>query len=137
MGSYALIKNGVVVNTIVYGGAGDYDPGEGIEMVEYGINGTVAGIGWLYSNGEFTAPPMTAEEIQREVDARIDDNKHRKETLMAQASSAIAPLQDAVDFDEAIGDEEALLKKWKLYRIAVNRINANTESTINWPDQPV
>ncbi|PLV18678.1 phage tail protein, partial [Pseudomonas guariconensis] len=46
--------------------------------------------------------------------------------LRAVADSAIAPLQDAVDLDEATEAEAALLKEWKRYRVALNRL----------PDQP-
>ncbi|WP_122859766.1 tail fiber assembly protein, partial [Pseudomonas viridiflava] len=38
------------------------------------------------------------------------------------ADYTIAPLQDAVDIDEATPEEAAALTKWKKYRIALNRI---------------
>ena len=46
--------------------------------------------------------------------------------LRALADTAIAPLQDAVDIDDATDAEVALLKAWKKYRVALNRL----------PDQP-
>lgn len=42
---------------------------------------------------------------------------------MAAASLAITPLQDAVDVDEATDIEIALLKAWKKYRVALNRLD--------------
>ncbi|WP_348773093.1 tail fiber assembly protein [Pseudomonas sp. MWU12-2020] len=50
----------------------------------------------------------------------------------------MAPLQDAVDIDEATEAEAALLKEWKKYRIALNRLPdqpAYPESII-WPQTP-
>ncbi|BFT62419.1 tail fiber assembly protein [Pseudomonas moorei] len=55
--------------------------------------------------------------------------------LVAQATLAIAPLQDAVDLDDATAEETALLKKWKQYRVAVNRIDLTQPYPI-WPPQP-
>ncbi|WP_256216660.1 tail fiber assembly protein [Pseudomonas sp. NBRC 111142] len=56
----------------------------------------------------------------------------------AAADSAIAPLQDAVDLDEATEAEAALLKEWKRYRIALNRLpeQAGYPATIDWPAPP-
>jgi hypothetical protein len=48
---------------------------------------------------------------------------------------AIAPLQDAVDLDEATQAETDQLKKWKQYRVAVNRIDLTQASPV-WPLQP-
>jgi len=56
-----------------------------------------------------------------------------RDELMAAATIAIAPLQDAVDLDEATDDETALLKKWKQYRGALNRLDLSTAPDITWP----
>lgn len=54
------------------------------------------------------------------------------------ADQAIAPLQDAVDVEEATEDEVATLKEWKRYRIALNRLpeQAGYPSVIDWPAPP-
>lgn len=56
----------------------------------------------------------------------------------AVADAAIAPLQDAVDIDEATDEETALLTAWKKYRVALNRVPAQAgyPSTIDWPVAP-
>jgi len=56
----------------------------------------------------------------------------------AAADKAIAPLQDAVDIDEATDAEVALLKAWKKYRVALNRLpdQAGYPATIDWPVAP-
>ncbi|WP_326902802.1 tail fiber assembly protein [Kosakonia cowanii] len=56
-----------------------------------------------------------------------------KASLISLATNSIDPLQDAVDLDEATEAEVALLKAWKQYRVAINRINANTPERISWP----
>lgn len=59
-------------------------------------------------------------------------------TRRTAADKAIAPLQDAVDIDEATDAEVALLKAWKKYRVALNRLpdQAGYPATIDWPVAP-
>ncbi|WP_230392674.1 tail fiber assembly protein [Pseudomonas guariconensis] len=54
------------------------------------------------------------------------------------ADGAIAPLQDAVDLDEATEAEAALLKEWKRYRVALNRLpdQPGYPGEITWPAPP-
>ena len=58
--------------------------------------------------------------------------------LRKMADDAIAPLQDAVDLDEATDTEAALLKEWKRYRVALNRLpdRPGYPHTIDWPAPP-
>lgn len=54
------------------------------------------------------------------------------------ADQAIAPLQDAVDLDEATEAEADLLKSWKRYRVALSRLHeqAGCPTEIDWPASP-
>jgi hypothetical protein len=58
--------------------------------------------------------------------------------LRAIADTAIAPLQDAVDIDDATEAEIVLLKNWKKYRVALNRLpdQPSYPVTIDWPVAP-
>ncbi|HCV38575.1 MAG TPA: phage tail protein [Pseudomonas sp.] len=58
--------------------------------------------------------------------------------MRAIADAAIAPLQDAVDLEEATEAEIALLKEWKRFRVALNRLpeQAGYPATIDWPSPP-
>lgn len=73
-------------------------------------------------------PPPTAAEVLAQRDA-----------LLSIAALRIAPLQDAVDLDDATAAEEALLKAWKQYRVALNRIEsaAGFPGSLEWPREPV
>lgn len=55
-----------------------------------------------------------------------------------QADQAIAPLQYAVDLDEATEVEAALLKDWKRYLVALNRVleQPGYPVEIDWPAPP-
>lgn len=132
MMNYAAVntETGLVENIVLWDGESEWSPGEGYEAIQSDI----AQIGWAYANGEFTAPPpppvpplSTAEILARNTSMRDD--------LLAQAAIAIAPLQDAVDLDDATAAETALLTKWKQYRVAVNRIVLTLTDPF-WPSQP-
>jgi len=58
--------------------------------------------------------------------------------LRRNADDTIAPLQDAVDLDEATDAEVALLKEWKRYRVALNRLpdQEGYPTDIDWPAPP-
>jgi hypothetical protein len=73
----------------------------------------------------------TPEQILREANARRDE-------LLVLAGLRIAPLQDAVDLDEATSTEIASLKLWKQYRVAVNRVpdQAGFPTSVIWPSVP-
>jgi len=134
MGTYALVKNGIVINTIIWDGD-DFDFDKGVEQIEI-LDGVSVSPGYLYNEGIFSAPPLTDEQIEEKRLQAMADNMAFKSELMAQATAAIAPLQDAVDLDEATDKETASLKLWKQYRVALNRIDANTADLLTWPDLP-
>lgn len=69
-----------------------------------------------------------------EAAARLCEAEGTKNRLLQIASEKIAPLQDAVDLDEATDKEKASLLAWRKYRVLVNRVD-----TLNpdWPEQPV
>nr|WP_315447172.1 tail fiber assembly protein [uncultured Pseudomonas sp.] len=85
--------------------------------------------GMTYANGVFLPPagPTPAEIYAA--------NKAMRDSLLATATLAIAPLQDAYDLDEATPAELALLKAWKQYRVAVNRVEL-TQAGPAWPSAP-
>jgi len=56
----------------------------------------------------------------------------------AVADAAIAPLQDAVELEEATEAETALLLEWKRYRVALSRLpdQEGYPNDIDWPAPP-
>ena len=59
----------------------------------------------------------------------------RVETLLAEATTFMAPLQDAVDIGEATPEEEAQLLAYKKYRVALNRVKNQKgyPKSVEWP----
>lgn len=74
-------------------------------------------------------PAPTAEQL-----AVIAASEKAK--LLALATIAIDPLQDAADLEIATDKEAASLKAWKTYRVMVNRIDTSKAPNIDWPKAP-
>ena len=70
--------------------------------------------------------PATAEQL-KVIASR------EKERLMALATVAIAPLQDAVELGIATEEETAALTEWKKYRVMLMRVDT---SNPDWPTPP-
>ncbi len=129
---YALIENGLVINIILWDGEAEYNPGDNIVIIQNDL----AEIGDFYSDGVFSKPPKTDEEIKNDDLVKTNMNLNRKSTLMSKATERVSILQDAVDLEMATSEEVALLTKWKKYRVLLSRIDANTPSDITWPAVP-
>ena len=60
----------------------------------------------------------------------------KKNQLLAEATTQISYLQDAVDTEIASEQETQLLAEWKKYRVLLNRVDVNHAPDIEWPSQP-
>lgn len=59
---YAIVENGIVVNTIVWDGQSEWTPPPGSTVVLI-PDGAYVGIGSTYSNGQFGPPPPSSNPI--------------------------------------------------------------------------
>lgn len=137
---YVVVEQGVVREII--------EPGYDLDGIEYPIDerfppelvSTMVEVtdldpqpdqNWTYENGVFSQPvpyQRTSEEI-------LASNTATRDAFLTAASLAIAPLQYAMDLDEATALETAQLKKFKQYCVAVNRVDL-TLPIPTWPLQP-
>ncbi|WP_312140449.1 tail fiber assembly protein [Pantoea septica] len=130
--AYAVVKNNVVVNMIVWDGKSPTDFGETVDgdLIQ---SGSGVGIGWLLENdGIFTAPPLP-EKTQDEM---VAEAEAKRSALMQTAGDAITPLQDAEALGMATDDEKAQLAEWRKYRVLLNRIDTSLAPGISWPVKP-
>ncbi|WP_082378044.1 tail fiber assembly protein [Caballeronia cordobensis] len=126
-------ENGEVIHR-----AGDYIPIENRYTPEFvavlvDITGRdpMPTVGMVYDGtnfSEYVPPSPSPADI-------LAANTATRDALLQQATQAINPLQDAVDLDEATPAETALLKLWKQYRVAVNRVDL-TQASPAWPIAP-
>lgn len=93
---------------------------------------TINKIGEKIPEGASLVPiPPTSEELVVMALAKKDE-------LLTAAALRIAPLEDAVDLGEATDADIVSLKSWKLYRVAVNRVEQQPgfPHEIEWPLSP-
>lgn len=82
---------------------------------------------------------ITAQMIaEREAQELVAQAELETSRLRKVADDAIAPLQDALDLDEATEAEVQRLKAWKRYRVALNRLpdQPGYPGAIDWPAPP-
>lgn len=130
MSTYALIKDGQVVNAVVWDGEGDIF--EGYETVK--IDGLGVGIGWTYDGKKFTAPPVpepTHEELVRQAEVK-------KQALINDANSYIDGNQwpSKLALGRLSDDDKALFNKWLDYLDALKAVDTSTAADITWPEIP-
>lgn len=85
---------------------------------------------WIFDGKSVIKKIKTHEQIVTEAESE-------KQAMMAEATTVIAPLQDAVDLGIATPEEESALKEWKKYRVLLNRIDTSAAPDIKWPVKPV
>lgn len=138
--SYALIKDGIVINAIVWNGptedVGTLDFGDGIEAIEI-PEGSSAGIGWLYSDGSFTSAPLSDEQQKEVDDEKKNNNIATKQSLMDDATRKIVVWQTKLLMGKKLSDEDTLsLNSWMDYIDSIDAIDPNVSNDILWPSSP-
>lgn len=80
-----------------------------------------------------TFGPPPAPPVKTEAQILVE-----RDQLLATATLRIAPLQDAVDLDDATTEEIAELKAWKQHRVKLSRINTlpGYPGSFTWPEAP-
>ncbi|EOV0971317.1 tail fiber assembly protein [Edwardsiella piscicida] len=103
---------------------------EGGSIVEMEIlpDGVDSNGEWQFIDGCIVHRIYTSDEL-------TDQAERKRQSLLAEAAKAIAPLQDAVDIGEALPEEEARLKAWKKFRVNVNRVDI-TQLPVMFPPVP-
>ncbi|MBV6817801.1 flagellar export protein FliJ [Rahnella sp. PD12R] len=138
MGSYALIKDGVVENTVAWDGTGDiFDDFITYEMKE----GDIVGIGYSASqdsngNWAFAAPVIV---VTPEEQAAINLQKAQSE--YDRASAKITALQQQIDDEDYSGtDTEASVAAtksiWTNYRKALRTYITAGKGSLDLPAMP-
>lgn len=74
-------------------------------------------------------PPLTHLQIVAAADSK-------KQVLITESATAIAPLQYAVDLGIAIPEEISALKEWMTYMVMLNRVDTSLGADVIWPTRP-
>lgn len=84
---------------------------------------------WQKWNGETWIDDPLAKK-----NALIEDATMQKAALLKQVTDEISTLQDAVDLNLATDDETERLRKKKIYRVLLSRVNPSEAPEIIWPE---
>ena len=133
MSTYALIKDGQVMNTVLWDGEGDIF--EGYETVK--IDGLGVGIGWTYDGKKFTAP---AEPPQPELthEELVQQAEFQKQTLISQANEYIDSKQwpSKLALGRLSDADKALFNQWLDYLDELEAVDTSEAPDITWPTSP-
>ncbi|EKN4209773.1 tail fiber assembly protein [Yersinia ruckeri] len=78
---------------------------------------------------ELTNPPPTHDDL-------VAEAERKKAALLAEASSVIAPLADALAGGYIDAVDEPRLVAWQKYRYALTKVDISTAPDIEWPLKP-
>ncbi|MGM3191418.1 tail fiber assembly protein [Dickeya dadantii subsp. dieffenbachiae] len=125
---YAVIENGVVINTVVWDSdvEADWKPQNGA-LID--ISSERVGVGYLYSDGVFTPPKKRRDEY-------IADATLRKTQLLSEAQKMIANWQTDLLLGIISDDDKNRLARWREYMKQIDAIDVQTAPDINWPIPP-
>lgn len=104
------------------------------EYAEMAIKANKEGKELKYENGKLTL--VDPEPMKFTEEQIIFQNQKIKESLFKEANSEIDILNDKIEFDEATDDDVVMLKKWKLYRINLKKLDATDINAI-FPIKPI
>lgn len=128
MSNFALISNGVVVNIVVWDGSGDLFS----DYQTVNVDEISAGIGWEYSDGEFSPPP--APELSH--DELVVQAEIKKQSLITSAHSAISIWQTELQLGIISDGDKASLINWLAYIKELQAIDTSSAPDISWPSPP-
>ena len=86
---------------------------------------------WTYVDGLFAAPLPPA----RTPAETLAENTAIRNYYLGVAGVAVTDLQDKIDLDDATDADVAMLKAWKQYRVALNRVDLTLIDPV-WPSAP-
>lgn len=128
MNRYALIKNDVVVNIIVWDGVGDMFT----DFMVVNIDNELTGIGWTFDRGSFLPPPEPELTPQEHL---VEAERYR-EGLLRYANDVISDWRTELSLGIISDEDKQKLILWMQYIKDVLAVDTATAPAIDWPKQP-
>lgn len=131
---YAIIKDGVVSNVVLWDGKAEWSGADTITVVNISDISPFPGIGWYFNGTDFTAPP----EPEKNKEELITEAKYQKQAYIDRANDYINNRQwpGKVALGRLKGDELAQYNLWLDYLDALEAVDTSSAPDIDWPDAP-
>lgn len=129
MAIYALVKDGIVENTVIWDGEGNLFPD--YQVVELNENEN-AGPGWTYDGTKFY-PPVEPEKSHEEL---VAEARQQKEALLSEAQATISLWQTELQLGIISDEDKASLIAWVQYIKALKAVDTSKAPDITWPVPP-
>ena len=131
--SYAVIENGMVVNVIAWDGEAEFTVPDNHQLINISDISDQPGIGWVYSDGVFTAPPTP----ERPHDELVADAEQKKQSLIDAAMANISVIQLKLQAGRNLTQAETTRINAVLdYIDAVEATDTSAAPDIEWPVSP-
>ncbi|HDM8357355.1 TPA: tail fiber assembly protein [Yersinia enterocolitica] len=128
MPNYALIKNNVVENIVVWDEQGDIFN----DYTTVNVDDMPVSIGWSYVKGVFHEPPLpalTPKEI-------VEFAKLQQQALLALVDEITSDWRVALMLGDISETDKTKLATWMNYKKAVKAVDASMAPDVNWPVKP-
>ncbi|MEM8447422.1 tail fiber assembly protein [Morganella morganii] len=129
---YAVIENGIVVNVIIWDGESEIAVPDERQLINISDIDDNPGIGWSYSDGEFTSPPPP-ELSHAEL---VEQAEVKKQYLIAEVHTETEMRRVKLALKRIKPDEEARLIAWLDYLDELEAVEVSTAPDIIWPEKP-
>lgn len=133
MMQYAIIEGDKVVNVAVWDGKTEWEPDEGLKVINIADISPQPGIGWTFDGTNFVAPPQP-EKSKEEL---VIEAENQKQILINYANDYINSKQ--WPGKAAIGRlKDAELEQYNLwldYLDALEAIDTTKAPNVIWPDK--
>ncbi|WP_251294731.1 tail fiber assembly protein, partial [Escherichia coli] len=124
---------GMVVNVIVWDGEAEFTVPDNQQLINISDISEQPGIGWVYSDEGFTAPPTP----ERSHDELVADAEQKKQSLIDTAMASISLIQLKLQAGRNLTQAETTRLNAVLdYIDAVTATDTSTAPDVNWPAFP-
>lgn len=133
---WAVIEGENVVNTILWDGVTQFNPGDQYILVDISDDKyDYVSSGWKYVNGEFIAPPEPeAPEVTHEQYVAMAEAMKRQK--VTEANAVFLSWQTKLLLNRATDDEKVILNQWVDYVDDIQSVDTQQAPNITWPEQP-
>lgn len=134
--TWAIIEDGLVVNTILWDGIQPYNPGSQYTLIDISADEhDQVSIGWSYNNGVFS-PPAKEPDPEPTHEQLVSQAESEKYSRLSSADSIFLEWQTKLLLNIASEDEKNAVIAWVNYKDAVRAVDTNEAPNITWPEQP-